>query len=189
MSRIHPRTSLVLSVFAVVAAVALALPGGAQATEPYTFTILLQGSFGGPLQESSGADSGLDNSGFQLGFTVVGKGEVQIGGRFGSIDFDDGLGGLGDASLDYVNVGGEYRFKEGFYDSGVYLGLGNYEIEGLDANGNVNSESSIGLAVGVTGEFELTKRFGLQLDLTTHVTDLAAAELFLTAHAGVAIHF
>ena len=141
------------------------------------------------MQESGGADSGVDNGGFQLGFSVVGQGEILIGGRLGSIDFDDGLGGLGDASLDYVNLGGEYRFSEGFYESGVYFGLGHYEVEGLDANGNVDTENSIGLAIGFTGEFELTKQFGLLLEVTSHVTDLAAAEVFLTAHAGVAVHF
>ena len=54
MSRIHPKASLVLSIFAVVAALALAVPGGAQASTPYTFTIVLEASLGGPLQESGG---------------------------------------------------------------------------------------------------------------------------------------
>lgn len=189
MSRIRPQASLALSVLALAAVCALAAPGAAQATEPYTFTLLLQGSLGGPLQESGGRDSGLDNAGFQLGLSIVSKGDVHVGGRVGSIDFDDGLGGLRDASLDYVNIGGEYRFTEGFYESGVYVGLGNYEVEGTDVFGGVQSESSIGLALGVTGEFELTTRIGLALELTGHFTDLATEELFVTGHAGLAIHF
>lgn len=189
MSRIHPKASLVLCVLAVAAALSLAAPGGAAASEPYTFTVLLEGSLGGPLQESDGADSGLDNGGFQLGFSVVSKGDIHIGGRLGSIDFDEGLGGLSDVSLDYVNLGGEYRFHEGFYDSGVYFGLGNYEIEGRDGAGNVTTDDSIGLALGVTGEFEVTPKLGIMLELTSHITDLATEELFLTGHVGVAIHF
>ena len=189
MRRIHPRVRLALSVCAAAAALSLLAPGAATASVPYTFTVLLQASFGGPLEQSGESDAGIDNSGFQFGFSVVSKGDIQIGGRLGSLDFDESLGGLSDASLDYVNIGGEYRFHEGFYDSGFYFGLGNYEVEGRDALGNVVSESSIGLAAGVTGEFEIAKRLGLMLELTGHVTDLETSELFLTAHVGVAIHF
>ena len=46
-----------------------------------------------------------------------------------------------------------------------------------------------GLALGVTGEFELTKKFGLMLEVTSHITDLETEELFITGHVGVAIHF
>ena len=192
-SRVSPRRErsrarLVLPVVALVTGLALALPGTASAIEPYTFTVILEGTLGGPLQESEG-DAGLDNSGFQLGFSLVGVGEVHIGGRLGSIDFDEGLGSLGDVDLDYLHLGADYRFREGFYDSGVYIGIGQYEIEGTTSAGTVIDEDSLGLALGVTGEFELAPNIGLMLEVTTHVTDLDAAELFLTGHAGVAIHF
>lgn len=181
--------SLTPTVWILAAAFAFTAASGASAAETYTFTLLLEGSMGGAVQESDGSDSGLDNSGFQLGFSVVGTGEVHVGGRVGSMDFDEGLGGLGDASLDYVTLGGDYRFFEGFYDSGVFIGLGYYEVEGVGFFGEPETDSSLGVALGLTGEFEINPRTGLQLELTSHVTDLGIAELFLTFHAGLAIHF
>lgn len=189
MSRIHRKASLALTVFPLATALALAAPSGAAAAEPYTFTFMLEGTIGGPLQESGNTDAGLDNDGFQLGFSVVSQGEIHVGGRVGSIDFDKGLAGLGDASLDYVHVGGEYRYREGFYDSGVYAGLGFYEVEGRDANGQVQTESSVGLALGLVGEFDFSPKVGLLLEVTSHITDLSTTELFLTGHVGVAFHF
>ena len=79
-------------------------------------------------------------------------------------------GGRLNADLTYATVGGEYLFNEGYYTSGVYLGLGWYGLDGGEL-AESDSEGSIGLALGLTGDFAITKRFSILVELSGHYTE------------------
>lgn len=174
----------VLSVFAAV----LALPVAAGAQDHYTYTISLLGGVGGAIDEDG---AGLDNQALELGLSLLREDQVHVAARLGEIDFDasDAVGGAGDATLRYVVAGGEYRFLESFYESGIFAGLGFYELEGSALPGGEQSDSSVGLALGLTGEFEINRRVGVLVEFTGHVTDLEGAQIFGTGLIGLTAHF
>ncbi len=163
-------------------------PVAVMAQDHYTYTLSGLGGFGGSLDAD---DSGLGNQSLGLGLSLLREDRVHIGLRLVELDFDaqEEIGSLRDVSLQYLTAGGEYRFLESFYESGLFLGLGLYEIEGLDAEGLRQSETSVGLVIGVTGEFEINRRFGFLLEFMGHVTNLEDSNLFATGHAGIAAHF
>ena len=156
--------------------------GVATASDLHSFTASLLGGIGGSIDQDA---TGFSNSSWQLGLGVQREVHTQFGVRLGRIDFDktDILDSLSDATMNYVLLGGEYRTPEGFYESGLFLGLGAYELDGN------TSETAIGIALGVTGDFELTRKWTVLIELTGHITQLEAAELFATGLAGLALHF
>ncbi|MCY3969179.1 MAG: hypothetical protein OXG74_04570, partial [Acidobacteria bacterium] len=79
---------------------------------------------------------------------------------------------------------GEYRFQELYYQSGVFFGLGLYQL----GNG-VESEEGPGLTVGVSGDFPINKRLSVVLELSGHYADIDAASTYASAHVGVAYQF
>ncbi len=170
---------------AVVAALAAA-PAPAQ--EHYSFTASLLGGIGGSLDEN---DAGYGNPNLQLGFSTVTTDRVHVGLRIGELSFDadEPVGRLRDASLTYLTVAGEYRYPEALYDSGVFLGLGLYDLEGAVAGGGVSSEMSLGLTGGATGDWDLSRRFSIVAELSAHLVDSDEARIFLQLQAGVAYHF
>ena len=176
---------LVLILAAVLSFLA---PTTVSAQDHYTYTLSGLAGFGGSLDAD---DSGLGNQSFGLGLSLLREDRVHIGLRLVELDFDaqDEIGSLRDVSLQYLTAGGEYRFLESFYESGLFLGLGLYELEGLDSDGLRQSETSVGLVLGVTGEFEINRRFGFLLEFMGHVTNLDDSNLFATGHAGIAAHF
>ena len=105
------------------------------------------------------------------------------------LDRDEFFGSLRDADLTYVTVGGEYRFNEGWYDSGVYFALGGYRLEGTALDGGESRDSSLGLAVGITGELKVNRWLGVLLELSGHYVDFDEAQVFGMGHGGIAIHF
>ncbi len=184
MRRDHHLISKLLLLLALLFA-----PAAASAQESYSFTVGLLGGLGGSFDAEPGDD--LSNTGYQLNFTMVTEPRTHVGFRAGQLALDgDGLfGSLRDAELSYVTVGGEYRASQGFYDSGLYIALGGYRLEGLAFDGRDESETSIGLALGVTGEFEINRWLGVVLELSGHYVDFEDAQLFGMGHAGLAIHF
>jgi hypothetical protein len=166
----------------------LLLPGAARAQELYTFTAGLLGGIGGSFDADPGDD--LGNTGFQLNLTMVTEPRTQVGFRLGqlALDSQDRFGSLSDAELSYVTVAGEYRFPQSYYESGLYLGLGGYRLEG-NRGSQDESDTSIGLTLGVTGEFKVTRWLGVLIELSGHYADLDEAQFFGMGHGGVAIHF
>ncbi len=180
MARTHA-----LPAFLLVASLALA--GAAAAQEPYNNIVSVLGTFGGSLDDNK---SGLGNTGFQVGFGLVTDRWVRVGVRVGALDFGsgEGLEGIFDPKLEYVNVAGEYRFPEGFYDSGLYFGLGAYRLEGTRF-GTPREDTSLGLVIGATGDFEITRHWSVLGELAMHVLDSRTAQILLTGHAGIAYSF
>lgn len=179
---------LVLGHAAFAAALLLAPASPARAIEDYNFTVGLLAGVGSALDAD---DNDTDNSSFQLDFGFVTDIRTHVVARLGRIDFgSDRLDSLTNADLTYLTVAGEYRFSEGYFESGLFLGLGVYELSGdrLDGSGD-DSETSLGVTAGVTGEFEITRRLSFVLELAGHLVDLETSDAFATGHAGLAFHF
>jgi hypothetical protein len=166
----------------------LLLPGAARAQELYTFTAGLLGGIGGSLDADPGDD--LGNTGFQLNLTMVTEPRTHVGFRLGqlSLDGEEQFGSLSEAELSYVTVAGEYRFPQGYYESGLYIGLGGYRLEGSRGS-QEEQDTAIGLNLGVTGEFRVTQWLGVLIELSGHYADLDEAQFFAMGHGGIAIHF
>ena len=154
----------------------------ATASDLHSFTASLLGGVGGSIDEDA---AGYSNSSWQLGFGVQRETHTQFGLRLGRVDFDTSATSdpLSAATLNYLILGGEYRTQEGIYESGLFLGLGSYELDGA------TNDRALGLALGVTGDFELTRKWTVLIELAGHVTQLEAAEIFATGLAGLALHF
>ena len=176
---------------AAVLALALALGGApAAAQEPYTFTVGALGGLGGSLDAEPG-DS-IDNSGVQVNLGMVTQAATHVVVRLGRLDLDSDtvFEDLTGAELTYATIGGEYRFRHSFYDSGLYAALGAYRLEGTTVLvGDDADETAVGLGVGVTGEFPITRWLGVQVELSGHYVDFDRAQLFAMGHAGLVVHW
>ena len=168
---------------------ALLLPGAASAQELYNYTVGVLGGLGGSIDVDPGDD--LGNAGYQLNLTMITEPRTHVGFRLGqlALDGEEFFGSLREAELSYVTVAGEYRFRQAYYDSGVYLGIGGYRLEGTGAGNEDASDTSIGLAVGVTGEFKVNRWLGVLVEISGHWADFEEAQIFAMAHGGLAIHF
>ena len=165
-----------------------AVPANAQ--EQFTFSVSALGGLGGSLDADPGDD--LSNTALQLNLALITEPKTFLGLRLGTIDLsgNEQFGSLFDAQLDYVNIAGEYRFNHTFYQSGLFIGVGGYRLDGRRVLGGASeSETSFGLVLGLNGEFELTRRLGFVLELAGHYTDLDDAQIFATGHAGIVVHF
>ena len=178
------RAACLLAVFAI------ALPGAAAAQETYTFTAGLFGGMGGSVDADIG-DS-LDNSGFQLDLGMVIQPSNHLVLRIGrlGLDSDDRFEDLTDAELTYATIGGEYKYRHSFYDSGLYLALGGYRLEGDDFfDGSGKEETAVGLALGVTGEFPITRWMSAQIEISGHYADFEHASVYAMGHGGIVVHW
>lgn len=167
----------------------LIAPAAASAQESYNYSVGILGGLGGSLDADPG-DS-LTNTGYQLNLSMVMEPQTHVGIRAGQLklDEDEVFNSLTDADLSYVTVGGEYRFRESFYESGIYLALGGYRVEGTGLDLRDRSDTAIGLSIGVTGEFEINRWLGFLVELSGHYADLDESQLFGMGHAGLTFHF
>ena len=165
------------------------LPGAAGAQELHTYTVGLLGGLGGSVDADPG--DALDNTGFQLNLAMITDPKTHVVVRLGrlGLDSDEVFGSLRDAELTYATIGGEYRFRQVYYDSGVYLGLGGYRLEGIDGGDQDVRDTSIGLAAGVTGEFRINRWMGVLVEISGHWVDFDEAQIFAMGHGGLAFHF
>lgn len=180
--------SRTLSAALCLAAAALA-PAAAHAQETYTFSVGAFGGLGGSVDAEPGDE--LDNTGFQLDLGMVIQPQNHLVLRLGTLDLDSGerFEDLTGASLTYATIGGEYKYRHSYYDSGLYLALGGYRLDGDDLAGREQDDTAIGLALGVTGEFPITRWLGVQVELSGHYADFDRANLFAMGHAGLVLHF
>jgi hypothetical protein len=178
----------VITITVVMLIVSLAQAGPARSEEPaYVWTLGLLGGIGGSFDVDP--DTGLGNPGLQLNASMVSGIKTQLGLRVGWLDLggkDDQLGSLVNAELTYATIAGEYRTHEGLYVSGIFLGVGGYQLKGEGGDG---SDSGLGLTAGVNGTFRMNKRWSVLVELQGHYASLDEAQLFGQLLAGVAAHF
>ncbi len=168
----------------------LALPGAASAQDDrYSFHASASLGIGGSLDANP--DPGFDGESFQLGFSWVTQPRTRVGIRVGQLDFgaEEQLENLLGAELSWVNISGEYRYWDRFYESGIFVGLGLYDMDGLALDGSDGSDEAIGIVVGVTGDFPITQHFSAQIELAGHWAELDGTQLFGTLHGGVSYSF
>jgi hypothetical protein len=169
-----------------------ALSGAGSAVEAqqlHTFTASASGIIGGPF-DADGEDPGLDHTGYQLAFSWSTWDNTRVGVRAARLAFSDELvDDVFDPDLTFVTVAGEYHFNESFYRSGLYLGLGLYQMEGL-VGAETQDDAAIGLVLGATGDFPMTERLSIIVEISGHYADLdLGARFFGFLTAGVAFHF
>ncbi len=171
--------------------IVLALCAATAEAQDYTWTVSAMGGVGAALSESGGTEPG-----FQLGLALQFEPGSNVFLRLGQLDFETGssVGAVTDGSATYAIVGGEYQFAESFYDSGLFLGLGAYDLESRrilpgDILAPATSDTVLGLALGATGEFKITPNFVFIAEIVGHVLDSDVMRVLGTAHAGLAFHF
>jgi hypothetical protein len=165
------------------------LPAVAGAQELYTYTVGVFGGLGGSLDADPG-DS-VTNTGYQVNLGLVTQARTHLVLRTGrlALDEDELFGSLRDAELIYATIGGEYRSRQDVYESGMYIALGGYRLEGTTAAGSDSRETSLGLTIGVTGELPIRRWLGLQAEISGHYIDFDESQIFAMGHAGLTFHF
>jgi hypothetical protein len=168
---------------------ALGITGLAAGQVDPTFTASLLGGIGTSFDAEGERTDG--NPALQAGFGMLTGDRTYSILRLGRIDFDRRmrLEGLDSPRLDYLNVAGEYRFRQPTYDFGFFLGLGGYRLSGRAAGGRTDEESALGLTLGLLGEFDWTRRLSLLAQFEAHYVFFDDEKLYGAALAGVAIHF
>ncbi len=164
-------------------------PGSVAAQDLYTYTLTVSGGVGGAFDVEP--DTGLDNDSLQLSFSLVTASRTLFVARLGEVSFsgDDGFALFTDADLTYFTLGGEYRARRSYYDSGLYIGLGGYQLKGTTPSGEEEDDTAIGLVIGSTADFPINRWLSIQAELSGHITDLDEAQFFAMLHVGVSFHF
>jgi hypothetical protein len=179
------RTRFALLAAALVAGFGLFGGTALQAQELYTFTVgVLGGIAGSPDTDSTS----FDRQSVQVNLQFETDARTQVGVRIGQIDLtDEGerLDGLFEPRLQYASIGGEYRTRQSYYDSGIFIALGGYRLEGSGGS----SKTAAGLSAGATGEFTFNRHFGVIAEIAAHYADLDELQYFGTAQIGLAFHF
>lgn len=124
---------------------------------------------------------GYGGSGFQLMAAMELTNDAVTGLRFGElgVDLENGL----ESDLTYLTLGTEYRRDADYYESGLLIGIGYYQIDG----GGID-EDSLGLNLGVTGEFKINDRFSAVVEFSGHYADFDDLQIFIMGHAGIVFH-
>lgn len=197
LRRNHRLTANGFGVLLVMLLLLGSLAGDAQAQSPYDFTIGIMGGIGGATD--SEPDSGLTNLGLQVLFAVDKDNHTRFSTRLGSIDLDtEEFGDIFqvnsfDATLTYLTLSGEYMFDEPNYESGVFIGLGLYEVTDSPVfeNGAFRTadESTIGLTLGASGDFQVGDHWSVLGEISGHYADLDYGRFFVMAHVGIGFHF
>jgi hypothetical protein len=139
-------------------------------------------------------DDGLD---FSFGDTVVeiyyettfGQG-TSFRFQYGTFDTQAEVGEdpdleLLDASVEYINLIGQYEFDEVYGQSAIFGGLGLYrnEIDGFD------DEKDWGLVLGVNGTFPVSRRFALTAEIAYHWANFDQNLSILVVSGGAKLRF
>jgi hypothetical protein len=173
---------------ALLCAAALVASRPAVAQDDYLYRVAIAGGIGGSLD--SDTDDALDHDALQASFGMVTNERTLVSVRVARIELGDpDFEGLFDAELEYANVAGEYRFSQGYYDFGFYLGLGAYRLTG-DVAGGEERETSLGLALGLVGDFDLTRHLAITVETSAHYAFFdQRSEIYASAVGGLAFRF
>ena len=133
-------------------------------------------------------ENGLDHSSLQLGLAFAAEKDLMVGVRLGRLDIGgEGFGLRKSPDLTYVSASGEYLFNEGYFTSGVFLGLGWYQLS--DGGSGLGSETSAGVNLGLTAEFAVNRRVSILVEFSAHYADLEGIDVFAFVHTGIGYRF
>ncbi len=174
-----------------VVAAALAVPCVAQPSTNTSIAVL--GGVGGSPDSESYTGSHL-----QALVSFEWKRNTAAQFRVGSLEIDlptsfDTI--FQPADMTYVSVATEYRTSADYYESGFIIGFGYYNLQSdlLVVPGQAvffeTDEDSFGLHIGSSGDFSLTQRWSVLVEVMGHYADFDAEQLFLTAQAGIRFRF
>lgn len=182
------KSSLLLSAFLLIGVSAPL--AAAEQQEGYTFTLGLLGGVGGPLDADP--DPGLGQTNWMLSAGMVTAPRTLVVVRAGrmAIEGDPAFERFAQADLEYIHIAGEYRFAQPTYDYGTYVGLGYYQMNGeLLLGGGATSESDLGIVIGLTGDFDVTRYLSVVGEVSAHYAFFDDASIFAMANIGLAVHF
>ena len=111
--------------------------------------------------------------------------------RLGSLALDDEELAVGraDGEIEYLSIAAENRFRLNAYTFGVFGGLGLYQLDALLLEGGREQKEALGLSLGFTGDFDITRRISIVAEVATHYVFFGETSFFGSALAGVAVHF
>jgi len=183
------KLAITLTSCAFVLAASAAPLAAAEQQESYTFTLGLLGGVGGALDADP--DPGLGETSWALAAGMVTAPRTLVVIRAGrlAIEGDPEFERFAQADLEYVNISGEYRFAQPTYDFGTYLGLGYYRMNGDLLVGGETSESDLGIVLGLTGDFDITRYLSFIGEVSAHYVFLDDASIYAMANVGLAVHF
>ncbi|MDX1642976.1 MAG: hypothetical protein R3244_01320 [Thermoanaerobaculia bacterium] len=174
------------NVVALLIAVGVVLPP-ALAAQERVLSIAASGGLVGSLDEDEG---GFSNSTFQARFAVETARRRLVAVRLGRMDFgDEPVGRASEVTLDYLSLSGEYLFEEDYYESGLFAGLGLFDLASTRSDGRSGDETAVGLVVGALGEFRLADRWFIYGEAAFAYTNLDVAQLFADLQIGVGFRF
>ena len=176
--------------FALASALLFGFVAAASAQSEPIYRGALMGGLGGSFL-SDGSHS-PDHSMLQATFGVLTDEHTFTVVRAGRLSFgnDEIVGERLNPDLEYVNVAGEYRALSRSYTWGLFVGLGAYRLTGDPVvAGGRRSETDLGLALGVNGDFDFTRHFGLAVEFAAHYVFFDKADLYGVGLVGLAIHF
>ncbi len=183
----------------LVALILCCLPGSsaAQSSNRYSAGLML-GYGGATASEPSSAivdDVYLLDDQFDLGYQLLFNMEVRrgvlFGVRVGQLDVEVANNAVAfgtpvESDLTYLTLSGEYRFTAGAYQSGLFLGVGYYAVDGQSF---FDDDTGLGFTVGSAGDFRINDRWSILVELSGHYADLDSSQFFIMGHGGLAFHF
>jgi len=173
-----------------IGALGLAAAGAGEllAQERYTFTASVAGGLAGVLDGDGNRD--FDHPALQVAFGMFSGDRTLTMVRAGRIGFDEAqlVAGVVEAELQYVNIAGEYRFRQPAYDFGLYLGIGSYRVSGEALAGD-DASTALSAVLGFTGEFDVTRRLSFVAEFDAHYVFFDDEEIYGAGLVGLAIHF
>ena len=175
-----PKRSLILICFAAVMAFGLA-PAAKAAGSGYDFTLGLLAGVGGTEETDSYTGSSLQ---LLAGMELYPRTYFIV--RAGELALEEDRGNLPEGDLRYLTISTEYRLPAGIYTSGLFIGLGYYDLR---STSGFFDESAFGLNLGVTGDIPLGEHFSVLVEFSGHYADLDSTQILLMGHAGLAFHF
>jgi len=161
--------------------------GAARAQERYSYTGEVLGGLSGSLDQRT---DGFGQKAWELGVGMVTDDRTQTTLRVGRMDLGDRtVPDLRSPQLDYAVLAGRYSFPEPAYDTGVFLGLGAYRLDGTLALGDRKRETALGVELGFTGDFDVTRHLSFVAELAFHYAFFHETQLYGEGLGGIAVHF
>lgn len=163
--------------------------GLAEAQDRGNFTVAALAGLSGAFDSEGGKT--FDHSASELVLSMRTDSRVWTSLRFGKLALDDEELAVGrlDSRVEFLTIAGESRFRQAAYDFGVLFGLGRYQLDAELLAGGRETEEALGITLGFTGDFDLTRRISVVAEITTHYVFFRETNFYGSALAGLAVHF